>query len=203
MASCDVVGGRCRTWVGLAIVLVVLIGCGGDRPKTYPVKGKMVFDKGDIKLLAGSSLVCQQQQEPFYQAQGDIQEDGTFELKTRGKGEMLPGAVEGTYRAWVSLSTENGSEERQFRKIGIDPRFLSGTASDLTFKVPADGEVVLTVTKAQPGARLIPQPEGKINVRCGESDDLEAPADDAAPLIEGREPLHRPDVTAPPAAAKP
>jgi hypothetical protein len=154
MASCDLVGGRCQTWVGLPLVLIVLIGCGGDRPKTYPVKGRIVFDKGDIKPPEGSSLVCQQQ-DPFFQAQGDIHEDGAFELKTRGKGEMLPGAVEGTYRAWVSLSTENGSEERQFRKIGIDPRFLSGTASDLTFKVPADGEVVLTVTKAQPGARLI------------------------------------------------
>jgi hypothetical protein len=175
MANRGIFGGRGRTWTGLALLLALLLGCGGGGPRTYPVKGKLVFDKGDVKLLSGSTLICQQQQDPFFQAHGDINEDGSFELATRAKGAILPGAVEGTYRAWINFSSENGSEEQQFRKIGIDPTFLSGTASDLTFKVPASGEVVLTVKRARPGAKLIPQPGGGVSTKGGESDDPETP----------------------------
>jgi hypothetical protein len=165
MATCGAARGRGGSWFGLALVLTALFGCGA--PKTYPVKGKLVFDKGDLKLLAGSTLYCQQEQDPLINAQGDINADGSFTLGTYRQGKPVPGAFEGTYRAWINLSSENGPEETQFRKIQIDPRFLDGKASNLTFKVPATGEVVLTVTKARPGAKL-PSAQPAVGVRCDE-----------------------------------
>ncbi len=70
----------------VAWLMIALCGCSGGS-KTYPVQGKLIFDKGDIKLLSGSVLICQQQQEPFLQAYGEIRADGSFQLKTRFQGE--------------------------------------------------------------------------------------------------------------------
>jgi len=160
----------------LALVLIALSGCDG-RPKTYAVKGKLAFENEKIKLLAGSALVCQQQQEPYLQAQGEVQEDGSFKLQTLWNGEILPGAPAGTYRAWLHLSTENGSTERQLRAIGIDRRYLDGKASVLMFTVPSKEDVFLTVTESQPEEDLpVPPPTWAAFPRCGE------PADDDGPV---------------------
>jgi hypothetical protein len=153
MATCGTVCSRGGSRVGLALLLTALFG-SGCAPKTYPVQGKVVFDKGDIKLLEGGTLYCQQEQDPQIHAQGDVNADGSFTLGTYWRGKPLPGAFEGKYRAWYLLPTEGGSEESQFRKIQVDPRFLDGKASPLTVTVPATGEVVLTLTKAKPGAKL-------------------------------------------------
>jgi hypothetical protein len=151
----------------LVWVVFILAGCGG--PTTYPVKGKLDYPQGDIRLLAGSNLICQQQEKPFHQAEGTIQDDGSFELSTRWKGKTLPGAVAGSYRAWISFASENGSEERQFRKTGIHPSYLDGT-SVLTFRVPTDNDVVFTLTRAPPGAeRSVGQPA--MGVKCGDAED--------------------------------
>lgn len=176
-------GNRSRSRVWLAWIAVVLAGCG-DVPRTFPVEGKLLFEKGDVALLAGSSLICQRQEEPYYQAEGDIQDDGSFKLSTRVKGSVLEGAVEGSYRAWIVFSSENGSEERQFRKIGIDPRVLNGQTSELFFRVPVADTVVLTVKHAPPGARLIAPPEDTVRsmgVPCGgepDEPDTSAPTPD-------------------------
>jgi hypothetical protein len=168
-------GSRCGRLLGGGLLLALFIGCGGA-PKVHPVKGKVVFEKGDIKLLSGSTLICQQKEEPYFQAHGDIGDDGSFSLTTNSKGEVLPGAAEGTYRAWIQLSTENGNRERQFKKIGIDPGFLDGKSSSLSFKVPAEKEIVLTVTRARPGATLIAPDTPAVGVRCGETEqDSDAP----------------------------
>jgi hypothetical protein len=51
--------------------------------------------------------------------------------------------------AWIVSDSEKGSDKSQFKKILLGPRVLDGKASNLTFKVPAPGELVLTVTKAK------------------------------------------------------
>jgi hypothetical protein len=159
MARWRAVAARGGSWVGLALVLSTLASCGG--PKTYPVKGKVVFDRGDVTLLAGSTIDCRQEQDPMIEAHGTVNEDGTFELQTYNKGKLLSGACPGTYRAWIVLTTEGGSDEAIFRKVMVDPKFLDSRTSGLTFNVPASGEVTLTVTKARPGARLPRPPEPK------------------------------------------
>ncbi len=137
--------------VGLALVLSALVGCGA---KTYPVTGKVTFDKGDVKQLAGSIIICKQEKDPLVMARGELQEDGSFTLETHSRGKILPGAFEGTYRAWITFNTDNGDEEVQFRKMKVDPKFFSGRDSPLTFQVPTTGEVVLPVTRSKPGAKL-------------------------------------------------
>src|SRR5439155_1753880 len=82
----------------------------------YPVTGKVVFEQGDVKLLAGSAVYAQHDSEP-YQATGDIREDGTFELQTRTpEGRKVPGAPEGKYWASIRFNTDAGTEESQLRK---------------------------------------------------------------------------------------
>ncbi len=157
----------------LALVLVALAGCGGG-PRTSPVKGKVVFDRGDINRLSGSVLICQQQEAPHLQAFADIQDDGSFKLQTRSKGIILSGAPEGTYRAWLNLPTENGSVEKQLAEAGIDFAFLEGTTSSLTFAVPAQEDVILTVTPGQPGAAR-PAAQPWFQPKCGDPEEPESP----------------------------
>ena len=159
MARWRAVAGRAGSWVGLALVLSALPSCGG--PKTYPVRGKVVFNGGDVKLLADSTINCRDEQNPMIEAHGTINEDGTFALETYYNGKILHGARAGTYRAWIVLTTEGGSEDAIFRRVKVDPKFLVPSTSDLTFNVPASGEITLTVTKARPGARLPRPPEPK------------------------------------------
>ncbi len=143
MKNRRVIRGR---WLCMALILIAVTACGG--PKTYPARGKLVFDKGDVKLLAGSTLYCQHENDSF-QAFGEINADGTFALQMRTKeGRMLRGAPEGAYRAWIVLKS-------QYRKLRIDPQHLRGNkAASLAFKVPADGDVVLPIAPAKPGTRL-------------------------------------------------
>lgn len=137
-----------------AALLLVCLACGcGGTPATYPVRGTIVYQGGDVKLLAASSVICQNQDDPSIQATGEIGEDGSFELQTNFKGKIVPGAVPGGYRAWLSLPSQEGGEAYHFRKSGIDPVFLAGT-SPLVIRVPPEQEVVLNVTRARPGATL-------------------------------------------------
>lgn len=160
--------GGCGTrWLGPAVVLIALLGCGG--PTTYPVKGKLVFEKGDIKLLSGSIISCQHEQDPSIGARGDIQEDGSFTLETYVRGKIVPGALEGTYRA--RIIPEDGAEDGLFYKTRIDPRFLDAQASTLTFKVPAPDAVVLTVTRAKPGTKLGSEQPASGRACGGDDDD--------------------------------
>lgn len=142
---------RCFAELGLLLALCSA-GCGGGGLKTYPVKGKIVFDKGDATLLAGSTLHARRETEPV-DATGEIREDGNFELATRGPdGRSVLGAPEGSYQAWIRFNTDDASEEAQFKKTKLDPKFLKAGA--LSFKVPIDSEVTLTVTPARPGTKF-------------------------------------------------
>jgi hypothetical protein len=82
--------------------LLVLAGCSGsgDLPKTYPVTGKVVA-RGGLKV-SGASIRFQSK-DPDLIVVGDVQEDGSFTLKTRkGKAET-PGAPEGEYRVTITF----------------------------------------------------------------------------------------------------
>jgi hypothetical protein len=167
---------RCKL-LGLVLLLAALPGCSRV-PKTYPVRGKLVFERGDVKLLAGNALYCRHEQDAALAARGDIREDGSFVLETHAGGQILRGVPEGTYRAWIILDTDNGSEERQFRAIKLDPRLLSGTTSPWTLKVPSESEVVFTVTRAKPGARLPQPPADTRGQRCSPDDEAETSANE-------------------------
>ncbi|HZZ79920.1 MAG TPA: hypothetical protein VFE62_15480 [Gemmataceae bacterium] len=151
----------------VAGLLVLLTGCS-SRPTTYPVRGRVQFNQTGLARLAGGEVICQLEKEPFLQASGVIQPDGTFSLQTRHKTELLPGVPKGTYRAWISLPSDKGSVEALLAEIRLDPRYL-GKSSPLTFAVPTPNEVVLTVTEE--GTLPPVQPPA---IKCGESVDPES-----------------------------
>jgi hypothetical protein len=88
--------------LGGAVCLLALAGCSGraELPKTYPVNGK-VIGKGGLKVNGAG--ICFESKDPDLIVVGDIQEDGSFTLKTRkGKAETS-GAPEGEYRVTISF----------------------------------------------------------------------------------------------------
>jgi hypothetical protein len=131
----------------VALVLLGLAGCGGDRLKTYSVRGKVVLADGDVQQLAGSHVEFMLESDSTMRASGTIEPDGSFALQTLHKGTLLKGAPEGTYRARLILSDEDqGSRPKQGYKP-VHKRFLDFKTSGLSFKVPTNGDVTVNVSQ--------------------------------------------------------
>src|SRR5437879_7338710 len=103
----------CRAWLRGCLLIVMLLGMAAcDRlpppPKTYPVKGKVVFveggspTEGDIEFKSAT--------EPFV-AKGRIQADGSFTLETLASNTKVAGAVEGEHT--VTFISGVGKEQGQ------------------------------------------------------------------------------------------
>jgi hypothetical protein len=132
----------------LALALLGPAGCGKGKPKTYPVKGKVEFVDGKIEALAESNVEFQLEGESKVRAYGKIEPDGRFVMQTFHEGKSLPGAPEGTYRARILLPTdeEESEDDAPRRPTPVHPRFLQFETSNLTFKVPVDGDITVTVS---------------------------------------------------------
>jgi hypothetical protein len=129
----------------LAVVALVLAGCGGG-PKTHPVRGKVVVADGDVAQLADGHVEFVREDDPGVRADGLIGPDGRFEMQTQLQGKLLTGAAEGTYRARIILPDADGGGGRR-RPRPIHDRFLDFKTSGLTFQVPTDGEITVTVSR--------------------------------------------------------
>ncbi len=84
-----------------AIALVGLGGCDSGLPKTYPVKGKVVF-KGGRPVTDGRIQFQRSNGSPI-KAMGDIEKDGSFSLMTYVGAKKRPGAPAGPYQVTVEL----------------------------------------------------------------------------------------------------
>jgi hypothetical protein len=113
--------------LSLALVWTVS-GCGGE--KLYPVEGKVRLKDGTpltgglvtFEMIGdGPAKVC---------ARGDIEQDGTFRLRTYTQDD---GAMPGRYR--VCVATLPGGGEGGFARPMVDPRFNSYETSGLEFSV--------------------------------------------------------------------
>jgi hypothetical protein len=149
-----------RAGPGLALMVlgtVVLAGCGGAR--THGVQGKVVVEGGDVAKLAQSTIEAQLESDPAVRASGEIQPDGSFELTTLKDGQVLDGAVEGTYTARIILADHQpeGSDEdddeapaprrkKKGPKLPVSQKYLDFKTSGWSFKVPTDGSVTLTAS---------------------------------------------------------
>ena len=86
---------------GLGLVLLLAAGCGKEEmPKTYEVKGKVVLRNG--KPFPGGEIVFTSVKDRELRGYGIIAKDGTFTLGTightsRGRSQLLAGAVEGEF----------------------------------------------------------------------------------------------------------
>lgn len=95
---------RGRAFLLSSLCLVVPVGCSGsgDLPKTYPVTGKVVA-KGGTPVAGG--MVRFESDDKNVAVSGDIQEDGSFTLRTqslKGKG-TASGAPEGNYQVTIQF----------------------------------------------------------------------------------------------------
>lgn len=135
-------------WVGaglLAVGLPVLVGCGPEKPKTYPVSGKIEMPPGsDIKGLVGQTLEFQSVSEPNTRAYAEIQADGAFTLSTWREGVSLPGAIEGTHKGRIILEVHD-DDDRPRKRLPIDPKFTRFESSGWQITVPVNEEVILKV----------------------------------------------------------
>jgi hypothetical protein len=83
-----------------ALAVVGIVGCGSG-PKTYPVKGKVVFKGGEP--VTDGRIQFQSTTEPPFKALGDIGEEGSFALTTYLGRKKVSGAPAGAYHVVVEL----------------------------------------------------------------------------------------------------
>jgi hypothetical protein len=129
-----------------ALALWGLPGCGG--PKTHPVKGRVVFKDGELQRLAGGRVDLKPVEDPDVLASGEIAEDGSFTPVTLMDGREVRGMLAGEHRARVIPPDDAPAL--------IDRRFRDYEQSGLRFTVPAEGEIVIEVSRPQ--QRLPPRP---------------------------------------------
>jgi hypothetical protein len=131
----------------VALALLGLAGCG-ESVKTYPVRGKVVLTDGNIKQLDSSHVEFMLESDNTVRASGLIGPDGDFEMQSVHDGKVRKGAPEGTYRARIYLSNEGDDDDgRKRRPPPVHPRFLDFKTSDLSFQVPTDGDITVTVSR--------------------------------------------------------
>src|SRR6476659_8199740 len=120
----------------LVMAAALIAGCGTKEPvpafPTVPVRGKVEFTKGGAaKSLADRQAMVEFEsvEQPGTKAFGEIQDDGSFSLRTNKEGQWKDGAVEGTHR--VRINIEEGSANL------VNSRFLRYDTSGITIKVPS------------------------------------------------------------------
>jgi len=95
-------------WGFLAAAL--LLGCGDSGPtppKTYPVKGRVVYTDGTP--MSGGSVAFTLDRDPDLSAIGDIGPNGEFALRTIVGNKRLTGSVAGTFE--VTIKPPSGPEK--------------------------------------------------------------------------------------------
>jgi hypothetical protein len=90
-----------RLLLAAALALVVCLGCApqATMPKTFSVKGKVVYKDGTP--MDGGFIEFHSTTDPNLIANGDIQPDGTFKLSTPTGNARAAGAPEGQYTVTV------------------------------------------------------------------------------------------------------
>jgi hypothetical protein len=89
-------------WPALAaLVLCGACGCNSSltMPKMYAVKGKVVYKDG--QPLEGGKIQFHSVVSSPVTTGGDIKDDGTFTVQSRGDATSLPGAPTGAYNVTI------------------------------------------------------------------------------------------------------
>jgi hypothetical protein len=123
-------------------LVACLVGCGESGPPTFPVQGKLVFERGgegSIQRLYNrqGAVEFQSVDKPDIRAYGSINEDGSFTLTSTDGADAWPGAVAGEHRGRLNLDDEI--------RDSVAPQFLDFEKSGIKITVPSEGEVVIKV----------------------------------------------------------
>lgn len=137
-----------RSLIGIILTgfVISMVGCQGNGPPTYTVKGDLQLEGGDISLLSGGTVEAALESDPTIRAAGEIKPDGSFTLETLQNGAMVKGAREGKFQVRIVLPDDDAKARRLAAKE-IAPRFLSFDKSELSLKSPSSGEIKLKVSK--------------------------------------------------------
>lgn len=119
----------------LPIALLLLVGCEKPPPPTYPVEGKVEFlGKAPEGFIV--EFASQEEATKGMNAQGKVEADGTFKLKTNVKGKDKDGAVAGLHKVVVvPPPASSGGPEI----LPVPFRYADYGSSGLTFEVKPDG----------------------------------------------------------------
>jgi hypothetical protein len=129
------------------LCLLLTAGCGEDRPRAYPAKGRVIFSDGTPVKLGTVELLSQNHGTT---ASGKIGEDGSFVLGTYTPDD---GACDGPHKAIISQlmifdgmvrhTTDHGSP--------VDPLYGSYNSSPLKVDIRrvAQNTLELKVEKAK------------------------------------------------------
>ena len=134
--------------LGLGLAVLVA-GCKGDSgPKTYPVKGTVVFKNGDVSKLAGGFVRLLSVGEPKVAGYGEILEDGTFGIGSFLDGKPRDGVPEGEYLGRVEPpgfdKLQSDDTPPPPKKGELLPKYRDFQKSGLKYKI-APGENTITV----------------------------------------------------------
>jgi hypothetical protein len=129
-----------------ALSIFLLVGCSGPSVKTHAVTGKVEIKDGDAAILTGSGVELMHESDEFLRPSGNIDSSGNFTVKTLLRGEILPGAPEGKYKARIILADPNDDGVPKRKGNPIHPRYLEFATSGLSFTVPG-GDYTVTLSK--------------------------------------------------------
>jgi hypothetical protein len=104
-------------WQGLeAMVLAVgvcVAGCQGGNerpePKTYPVRGKVVYKDGTP--VTPGRVEVQTTEDVYHTTIGLLESNGSFSLYTLSNNKRYEGAQAGTHQAFVTVVDPRSNEE--------------------------------------------------------------------------------------------
>jgi ribosomal protein S12 len=125
----------------MCLPLLMSIGACDNRPRVYPVKGKVQFADGSpVKV----GIVETKSPRTGIQATGNIQLDGSFELTTFRNGD---GAVAGPHTCVVIqfVRTEEIPNHKPSTVGVVHPKHSSYTTSGLSLEVSETGPNELTL----------------------------------------------------------
>lgn len=121
-----------RVW--LALALAAIAGGCGDQEKTHTVRGKVTLKDGSP--LTKGVVVFESDE---YEAFGDIQEDGSYELTSYEPGDGIP---KGTYRVRLEVRGDGSAIEEESpdapTRLPVPEKYESGATSGLECVVDGD-----------------------------------------------------------------
>jgi hypothetical protein len=130
LRSCCGSRGR-RLVLMAALTLMATEGCRPAMPRTYPVKGRVVWKGG--KAVRWGRIEFQSLTDSSVRATGWLGEDGTFALTTHREGRKAPGAIEGTHKVVIETSPV---EERPPLVIEVEtPYAVRSAENDFTIEI--------------------------------------------------------------------
>ena len=119
--------------------LVVLSGCGPDRPQTIPVSGKLTFRGGPPPAPGALYFTSDDPAEGFSRrpASADFNAEGRFTVKSWEAGDgLVPGRYQVTVECWEVPPNMDGQPVKSY----VPEKYQSSLTTDLEVEVAsADG----------------------------------------------------------------